>query len=135
MRLISTIFYAFSTPIMPPQTYAHLQETIEQYNEMLEDSTLYRNGWYSPRSPGHPSSALKSWQSDVPALYDVSKFHKSMAAAIAENSAIVDEKYLNLDSSKSMGTEYECYGKTLFLFSHHSLMTEDPQLMQLYHQS
>ena len=133
LSIISTIYYVFCAPIMPPQTHDHLQNTIQHCIEMLEDKASLPR-WLVVLQGSRPPiiAALRTWQSDVPDLYDVSTFHKSMTAQMAEHVLLSDDTGLTAGYSESLQIEHRCYEKTLLLLPPASLMKEDPLLMQLY---
>ncbi len=134
-KLISTIFYVFCAPIMPPQTYDHLQETIERCLNLMDGSAPLPKWLIVPDESRTPIiAALKTWQGEVPDLYDVSKFYVSMCAEVNRSGGFEPDRSRTRSHSKSIQTEYDCFTKTLLLLPHHSLLKQDVQLTQLYRQ-
>ena len=130
--LYTTIYYIFCAPAMPAEVFQRLQHTIVECIEMLQNEDSLP-GWLSITEAARPAiiSALKTWQTEVPALYTVSNFHESLMRATADSSVNI---YRHQDDAltTAMQMERDCYDKTLLLQPDDTLLQKDSRLRQLY---
>ncbi|KAJ9608859.1 hypothetical protein H2200_006630 [Cladophialophora chaetospira] len=135
LMLTTTIYYVFCSPIMPPEIYDYLQTTITECVEMLQDKRPLPC-WlvFLEQTRETIISVFETWQNEIPRLYDVSAFHKSMLKHQVEHGSLLMAYDASLvqNQKKSMKIEQDCYTKTLLLLPPKIL--QDAHLDRLYRQ-
>jgi hypothetical protein len=143
-RILNTIYFIFSSLVIPPQDYERLQQTISTAIAALDAEKL--PSWIEIPNSRHRAAimrVLKSWQSSAANLNTTEEIVSEIVPAMADQTEAAMMASLNIkdgqkkidDMEKDFRIEISCYKQTLFLAPEASILQDDqPQLSKLWEQ-
>jgi hypothetical protein len=144
LRILNTVYFIFSSLVMPPQDYERLQKTIAIAIAALNEGNM--PSWIDiPIGVQRAAimQVLKSWQTSAASLYTTEKIISEVVPAMADQSEATMIASLGIangaetleDMERDFKIEITCYKQTLFLAPESSILEKDqPQLAKLWEQ-
>lgn len=144
LRILNTVYFIFSSLVMPLQDYERLQKTIAIAIAALDTGDM--PSWIDI-PVGIQRAAimrvLKSWQTSAASLYTTEEIVSEVVPAMADQSEAAMIASLSIasggktleDMERDFKIEITCYKQTLFLAPESSILDKDqPQLAKLWKQ-
>jgi tetratricopeptide (TPR) repeat protein len=129
MLLLSTLYYTFSAPLMPPSIYEMLQKEITVCIDMLERPTTILP-WVrcSVKLADRMSQTLKTWMKEIPNSFTATQFQESHTRPLFERPTLTGPDF----AESQYAHESSVYEQTLMLVPDAETQKQDPRLMGLY---